>query len=149
MSSFSQIQHPVGTPYNSTEAHSVFVQITSVTRPKLQEIIDDKKKLIETNHDLKVALLQQAKKLKRKPSETWVDIKSEEFILDPRAGMQNLCDIMDLECTDEYIDACVSIVMSSPSTPRRSINWPQDMIRDLEEWFKTIDWLQGYSFNGL
>jgi hypothetical protein len=139
----------MGTPYNSTEAHSVFVQLTAATRPKLQELIDDKKKLIETNYNLKVAIKEQAKKNRLDPEESWIDIKSEEFVREPREGMIHLCNVLDLECTEDYIDACVSIVMSSPSTPRRSINWPQDMIRDMEEWFQKIDWLRGYSFNGM
>ncbi len=126
------LQYPQGIPFNATEAHGAFVQLRPDTRLRLQELVDDKKRLVQTNHELKVALAQQAKKKGLDPGDTWLDIKSEEFVLDPRAGILRLCGIFGLECTDEYVGACMSIIMSTPSTPRNSIQWPDDMIADME-----------------
>ena len=53
----------------------------------------------------------------------WLDVLQEEFIANPVYQLHQMCTFLDVECTDSYIAAAVSIVSSTASEPSQAIVW--------------------------
>jgi len=76
-----------------------------------------------------------------------IDIKHEDFIADPKNGLIRICHFLDLEVTEDYLNACASIVFPNPHKTRHEIDFPEELIGLIDSKMKYYDFLKDYSFN--
>lgn len=70
----------------------------------------------------------------------------EDVIRAPRPVLQALCRHLGVEEYPGYVDDCCRIVFRAPTHTRRSINWPADLVRLVEERIRSYPSLDGYRF---
>lgn len=73
--------------------------------------------------------------------------RHEFLIAQPKTYLKQVCDFLEEECPDDYLDSCVSIVRESPHKSRYKVQWSNEMISLVEDRMKEFDFLEGYSFN--
>ena len=75
-----------------------------------------------------------------------LDVRHEEFLSDPKSMLARLCAFVDIEASEEYLEACASIVFRSPHQSRKDIVWPEDLVGRIAEAMTQFAFLDGYSF---
>jgi len=61
------------------------------------------------------------------PGYYWIDVSLTEFVHDPLAQLERLCDFLGLDCEeDDYVSRAASIVRSEEHASRDELIWPQD-----------------------
>ena len=85
--------------------------------------------------------------IKNKMPEQVIDVRHEDFLREPKSMLARLCAFVDIDASEEYLDACSSIVFRSPHQSRKDIAWPDDLLGAIAEDMKQFDFLDGYSFD--
>lgn len=75
------------------------------------------------------------------------DLRHEALIADPRAQLSQLLDFLALTTHSDYLEDCASVVFDSPSRSRESIDWPSEVVAEIERRIGRHDFLAGYSFS--
>ena len=79
---------------------------------------------------------------------TVLDVHLVDFIKDPKRVLKMICTFLNVECHHAYIESCVSKVYKEQSKTRRLVEWPKEMIEEVEERAKPYRFLWRYSFTG-
>lgn len=74
-------------------------------------------------------------------------IRYEGLVGEPRLHLQELCHFLDIEATDDYLDACVDILHDSPEQSRSVIDWQAPWIQVVEEAIDRVPFLKGYGYH--
>ena len=77
---------------------------------------------------------------------TVLEVHSEDLIKDPKYTVQRLCDFLELECSDDYIQKCSEKAFTAVSRTRDLINWPPELKTMIEQEKEKYPFFQGYSF---
>jgi hypothetical protein len=91
-------------------------------------------------------LCDSVRGVKQRIGDRMLDIRHEEFVVDPRAHLTRLCAFLGLEPTEDWLAACAAIVFEKPRRSRDSIEWTADQIASVAERMKDHPFLAGYSF---
>ncbi len=75
-----------------------------------------------------------------------ITIRHEDVIADPTTELRSLVQFLGLDCTEQYLRDCASIVFSSPKQTRNTVNWPAGLRERVERGIAGYDFLKGYSF---
>lgn len=70
----------------------------------------------------------------------------EEFVADPKAGLEALLRWLGLDPEPDHVSACVATVRPSPHRSRHKVGWPPEVRRDVERRALGFPFLTGYSF---
>ncbi|MCF6171092.1 MAG: sulfotransferase [Bacteroidales bacterium] len=76
-----------------------------------------------------------------------LDIKHEDFVASPEAGLEGICNFFGLEPTSKYLKDCAAIVFQKPHKTRFDIDFPDEQKMEISKRIKKYDFLAGYSFN--
>ena len=57
-----------------------------------------------------------------------LDIIGEDFVRDPSGYLRNMCDFLEITCSEDYFDDCSSTVDSVPSVTRSLLVWKLEQI---------------------
>lgn len=76
-----------------------------------------------------------------------LDIQHEKFIEEPVKGLKRICEFLELQTTEDYLKDCASIVFQKPHQTRFDIDFPEELIRVVDEQIKKYDFLSRYSFD--
>lgn len=79
-------------------------------------------------------------------AENMFDIRQEDVIKNPQENLKELCDFLNLEASETYLQDCASIIFKSPRKTRETIEWKPEDIQLVAEKISRYDFLQGYSF---
>ena len=102
---------------------------------------------LRTAADVFFSLCEAVAYIKSRVPQDVFDLRHEAFIDDPKECLKNVCTFLGLTGTDEYYNACASIVYRSPHESRRDIVWPNDLLVTAAARIKQFDFLDGYSFD--
>lgn len=80
------------------------------------------------------------------PEDEMIDVYHEDVIADPMGQLRRLCGFLGLEASDEYLEACASVVAPAPQRQRDSVEWPADFVAQFERGLAQYDYLARYSF---
>lgn len=69
---------------------------------------------------------------RRMDAAEWFDLGHEDFIRDPRGRLQALAAFLGVEAPDGWLEACASIVFAKPRQPRFEVEWPPELIEQVE-----------------
>ena len=92
-------------------------------------------------------LCQSVAYIKSKMPDDVFDLRHEAFLVEPKTVLSELCAFFRLATTEEYLDACASIVFRSPHQSRRDIVWPDGLIEAIAQRMAGFEFLAGYSFD--
>jgi len=73
-------------------------------------------------------------------------VRYEDFVLEPRKRLEELCQHLGIDPLEEYLDACTGIIYDAPDQHRQRIAWEPKYIEFVENEIKKYDFLAGYSF---
>jgi hypothetical protein len=75
-----------------------------------------------------------------------IDIRHEEFVVDPKGTLTRLCAFLGVEVSGSYLDDCASIVKGGGSRRRDSVPWTKDERHRVQEIIDQYAFLSGYTF---
>lgn len=75
-----------------------------------------------------------------------MEFRHETFIENPAVILRNVCLFLSLEPSNEYLEACASIVYESPHKSRDRVQWSLDLRRQVERSMAHFSFLGGYTF---
>jgi hypothetical protein len=75
-------------------------------------------------------------------------IRHEALGEDARGELRRLCEFVGVEPSDDYLDACASIVFAEPRRTREQVEWEPAEIAELERIIGERSFLAGYTFTG-
>ena len=65
------------------------------------------------------------------PKEDTLPVYHEDFIASPREKLREICAFCGVECADDYLDACASVVFPAPHPTRSKVRWSPDRIAEI------------------
>jgi hypothetical protein len=77
-----------------------------------------------------------------------IPVHLEDLILDPKGQLAELCNSLGVSPSEDYLEACAGIVYRKPSEPRRTIEWPAQLVSDIQHRMQEFPHLQRYSLTG-
>ena len=76
-----------------------------------------------------------------------LDIRHESLIDDPKAILSQLCEFLEVETNQKYLNDCASVVFKSPKKTRFTYQWDQRAIDLVKSQIEQYNFLQGYSYD--
>ena len=76
-----------------------------------------------------------------------LDIRHESLIDEPKAVLAQLCEFLEVDINQQYLNDCASIVFKSPKKTRFSYEWDEESIELVRNKIAQYDFLQGYSYD--
>ena len=77
------------------------------------------------------------------------DISCECLIDDPKQMIMDICDFLQLECSEDYVTKCAAKVFPSTSTTHKIVEWPSDILKYIETSAKGYPYLKKYIKEGI
>ena len=65
------------------------------------------------------------------PKEDVFTAYHEDFVASPKEKLREICAFCGVECADDYLDACASIVFPVPHPTRSKVRWSPDRIAEI------------------
>ena len=79
--------------------------------------------------------------------DTLVEFKHEDFLDSPQMHLEKLCNLLQVEATQAYLDDCSKIVYRSPNKSRYQTEWLPEWIDLVAERMGHFPFLSGYSYD--
>ena len=69
-----------------------------------------------------------------------------DLVTKPRQYLQEICDFLHLDCTEDYLRTCEESIFSELSQTRGLIEWRPDQLALVQELIDEVPWLNRYTF---
>ena len=76
-----------------------------------------------------------------------VEFKHEDFLNEPQVYLKELCDHLNVEATQSYLDDCSNIVYKVPNKSRYQTDWSPEQIDLVAEQIARFPFLSGYAYD--
>jgi len=126
--------HVVRNPYD--------MLATSTKRAKLKSVPMGKVKTFGARCRVNEGLIQSV------GEESVHTFKHENLIENPELELTRLCDFLELTASDDFVEACSSIVYKKPHRSRKEVKWSAGVKKKLQKFINRFGFLSGYSFEG-
>lgn len=74
-------------------------------------------------------------------------VHHDRLIRDPHSELAELCLFLDLPCDEDYLRDCASIIRPKANLTRWRIDWPRELIEQVESKASAIPWLESYRYD--
>ena len=85
--------------------------------------------------------------IRKKLGDDILDVRHESLIEDPKREMNRICNFLELEDKNNYVDDCASIIFKSPSKTRKKAPWTPQWRKEVEEGIRKFSFLKDYTYN--
>jgi hypothetical protein len=75
----------------------------------------------------------------------WHDLIQEEFIEDTQSCLAQICDVLQLPITDDYLDDCAEVVFDRPSRSRKKVSYSEAQLDQIRTRMASFPSLEPYS----
>lgn len=82
---------------------------------------------------------------KLKLNVTVIEVHNADFIHDPKETMSRICHMLEVTCSERYLQMCASNVFTEVSKSRRLVQWWPDLINLVADKMKAFEHLRRYS----
>ena len=82
-------------------------------------------------------------------SDNVLELHNGELVNDPKSALIKICAFLEVECSDEYLQACSEKVFKSVSKSRELVVWPQRLRNRMESLIHRYPFFHRYSFDGV
>ncbi len=89
---------------------------------------------------------QNVQRLRKDLNLTVLEIHSADLVRKPRQTMERICQFLDVECYEEYLDKCDEKVFGKVSITRNLVEWTSDLLAKVENMIKDNSFFQRYTF---
>ena len=79
---------------------------------------------------------------------TVLEVHIADLIRSPRDTLERVCDFLDLECPEDYLQACSNKAYTVMSKTRFLVEWPQTLRQRVSEQIQHYPYFQRYTFEG-
>ena len=76
-----------------------------------------------------------------------LDIHNADYVKTPVETVKKICEFLEVDCPEGYLQACKEKAYSSTSKTRRLVVWPKEMAKQIDEAMKRFPFLQRYSYD--
>lgn len=83
----------------------------------------------------------------RIPPTEILDLRHENLIRHPRETLVQICQFLDLEARQDYIEDCQSILYDKPRQTRRQVEWSAELKGQVNMKMANYKYLDGYTFD--
>lgn len=80
------------------------------------------------------------------PKEDVFPVRHEKLVASSKNMLREICAFLGVEPTEEYLDACASIVWAAPHPSRFKVRWTPRQIAEVAGFTEQYSWLRGYGF---
>ncbi len=95
-----------------------------------------------------IGLAKSVVKMIHRLNLTVLDIHNADFVRDPKEVISRICSFLDLQCPQDYLQACYDKAYKTPSKSRNLLAWPEDVLTDIAGSMEKIPFFRWYSFEG-
>jgi len=74
------------------------------------------------------------------------ELRHEAFLDNPRFWLSKLCHFLGAETSEDYVEACASIVNKSPHKSRHEAFWNDELLDIIKKRMEQFSFLEGYSY---
>jgi hypothetical protein len=133
--------------YKKIDAQIKFLHITRnpydvISTFTVKEAID-----LDTAIELYFLVCKAVRELKEKINQNDIfELSHEAFIDAPKQYLTQICDFLNVEINDDYLNDCSSIVFKSPNQSRHKIMWNDRAIALVKKNIDRYPFLSNYSF---
>ena len=86
---------------------------------------------------------------KKKYNLDLIEIHGKDLISDPRGTLLKLCNHLEVNCSNNYLEICSNKIFKTESRTRRLIKWTDEQIKKIQQNIDNYRNLKGYSFDSL
>jgi len=77
-----------------------------------------------------------------------IPVHLEDIITDPKKQITEICTSLGVVPAQAYLEACKGIVYRKPSEPRKNVEWPPQLLLNIQQRIQEFPHLWRYSFAG-
>jgi len=77
---------------------------------------------------------------------TILEIHNADYVKYPKKTVQRICDFVEVECSEEYLQACEDKAFKSTFKTRELLDWPPELINQMEQEMRKYKFFERYSF---
>ena len=81
------------------------------------------------------------------PESDILPVRHEDFVAAPKERLRAIVAFYGLDCTDDYLQSCASIIFPSPHQTRRKVRWTDAQKANVAQAIGKYPWLEGYAFD--
>ena len=104
----------------------------------------DNPKMLMAEAKAHLELAEGSKNFTESCNLTVLEVYSEDFIEDPKGTMKTICDFLDLECWDEYLQECYDKTYKSLSRTRNVVKWTPEVLEYINRELKHYPFFSRY-----
>lgn len=79
-------------------------------------------------------------------SDNLYSVRYEDFVKSPASELSNLCEFLETDVPDDYLEACTRILSDAPDQSRNLVEWKQNWIDQVQAKIIQYDFLDGYTY---
>jgi hypothetical protein len=76
-------------------------------------------------------------------------VRYEDLVSRPEIELERVCAFLEVDVTDDYLQACAAVIEQSPRRDRDRIDWPDASRAAVEDLIHGFEFLTGYGFEEL
>ena len=76
-----------------------------------------------------------------------LEIHHADFVRNPQKILQQICDFLDVDCHEDYLDACDSVAFKTLSKSRCLLDWPLEIVESVNNLINEFPFFNRYSFD--
>ena len=70
-----------------------------------------------------------------------------DFIYNPKKILRKICDFLDVDCREDYLEACDSVAFKTLSKSRYLLDWPPEIVDSVNNLIHEFPFFKRYSFD--
>ncbi len=110
--------------------------------------VKDKRPLSGSIHSFTVRCQGVARLKKEVDHADIIDVRLESLISEPERILEGACRFLGVECMDDYLRDCASVVFDAPRITRGLVAWRGSDLAKVKELIGKYAWFRGYTFEG-
>ena len=75
-----------------------------------------------------------------------LDVHSEDVVKDPKKELKRICEFLEVDCSEEYLQKCEDKCFREVSRTRDKVFWPLHLRKKVEENIAIFPFFRGYTF---
>ena len=120
--------------------------ITTKARRTTKRPLEVDEATLERISEMYFANIEKVEKIKKEITYSVFDLYFELFLKNPREVLSSLCAYLELPVDDDYLDACLGIIVGTPHKSRHDIDWPVRLIERIETEIAKFELLSEYGY---
>lgn len=136
--------HVVRNPYDLIATSSTYLGDKRLEASETNKLHDPVRVKLQTRTVFRrAAAIQRIKSL----DFPVLDMHLVDLVTKPKEAMQSLCDFLEIDCSETYLQRCRNKVFGSLSKTRKRVWWPRGLKEQVEEERKKYSFFSRYSFS--